>query len=97
MVEFLMIPENADGPSQVQVYFVPDKMTDEQVLGAAAQHHENEIRERPQSFSASPQFPVMQAKPEVEEMVQVSRKVEVETETFKETFGGESEETKPNV
>jgi len=48
MVEFVQIPD--EGPSQVQVYFVPDGKTDAEILGVAAKHHEDELKARGVGF-----------------------------------------------
>lgn len=42
MVEYVQIPDQ--GISQVQVYFVPNGKTDDEVLGVAAVHHEKELK-----------------------------------------------------
>jgi len=44
MVEFVQITK--EGPSQVQVYFVPEGKTDMEILGVSAKNHEDELKSR---------------------------------------------------
>lgn len=68
MVEFVQIPD--EGPSQVQVYFVPSNKTDEEILGVAAQHHEDELKEKCIGFPG-PQAPLNGVETVVEPVMEV--------------------------
>jgi hypothetical protein len=69
MVEFVQIPD--EGPAQVQVYFVPENKSDEEILGVATKHHEDELSVRGIGFSG-PQGPLDGVKTEVEPIMEVS-------------------------
>lgn len=69
MVEFVQIPD--EGPSQVQVYFVPSSKTDAEILGESARNHESEIAKRGIGFSG-PQGPLDGAVSEPEPIMEVS-------------------------
>jgi len=68
MVEFVQIPD--EGPSQVQVYFVPENKTDEEILGFAAKHHEDELKEKSIGFPG-PQAPLNGVETEIEPVMEV--------------------------
>lgn len=68
MVEFVQIP--AEGPSQVQVYFVPEGKTDAEILGASALNHENELKARGIGFTG-PQSTLNTAESEPEPIMEV--------------------------
>lgn len=70
MVEFVQIPN--EGPSQVQVYFVPENMSDEEVLGTSTRHHEEELK-RMHILFTGPQSPLNNTKTVVEPVVDASR------------------------
>lgn len=78
MVEFVQIPD--EGPSQVQVYFVPSSKTDAEILGESARNHEDEIAKRGIGFSG-PQGPmngvVTEPEPIMEVVVSSAGKVTV--------------------
>lgn len=69
MVEFVQIPD--EGPSQVQVYFIPEGKTDAEILGVATQHHEDELKERNIGFTG-PQSPLNEAETSIEPIMEVS-------------------------
>ncbi len=68
MVEFLQVPDT--GISQVQVYFVPSDRTDEEILGFATAHHENELQAKNVGFPG-PQAALNGVKSEIEPIVEV--------------------------
>lgn len=69
MVEFVQIPD--EGPAQVQVYFVPEDKSDEEILGVATKHHEDELKEKNIGFTG-PQAPLNEAETTVEPVMEVS-------------------------
>lgn len=69
MVEFVQIPD--EGPAQVQVYFVPENKSDEEILGVAAKHHEDELKEKNIGFTG-PQSPLNAVASDVEPVMEVS-------------------------
>jgi hypothetical protein len=69
MVEFVQIPD--EGPAQVQVYFVPEDKSDEEILGAATKHHEDELKEKNIGFTG-PQSPLNEAETSIEPVMEVS-------------------------
>lgn len=69
MVEFVQIPD--EGPSQVQVYFIPEGKTDAEILGVATKHHEDELKDKNIGFTG-PQSPLNEAETVVEPIMEVS-------------------------
>lgn len=69
MVEFVQIPD--EGPAQVQVYFVPEDKSDEEILGVATKHHEDELKEKNIGFTG-PQSPLNEAETSIEPIMEVS-------------------------
>ena len=67
MVEFVQITE--EGPSQVQVYFVPENKTDMEILGVSAKNHEDELKSRGGYIGL--QTPLAEAELEPEPIVEV--------------------------